>query len=550
MTNAESLRVGIAGACGRGASFKAACDALGIRIQAVCDVNAAGLAAAAERLGAREKYTDYDAMLEQCELDAVIIGTPMPLHVPQALAALKRDLHVLSEVPAGVSVDECRELVLAGRTGRGVYMMAENYTYIRSNAIVREIVRRGLFGATYYGEGEYLHELKELNEITRWRRKWQTGINGITYPTHSLGPILQWMPGDRVVSVCCSGSGHHFKDPRGDDYENEDSCVMLCKMRSGGLVKIRVDMLSDRPHAMTNYQLQGVDGCYESARAPGERNKIWLRSRCSSMNDWLDLATLEDEFLPEFWRKTQDAAQRAGHGGGDYFEVLDFVDAALGRRPSPVGIHEAMDMTLPGLISQLSIARGGCWLDVPDSRQWTGPALRQLHMTWPQNRLNDPPRAAVPDGYVLRQYDDADEPACIELMAKAGFTGWTHDRVTATIRSILPGGFFLAVHRATGKVVAAALAQHSPTDLHPFGGELGWVAGDSDHKGKGLGMAVCAAATERLIQAGYRNIRLQTDDIRLAAIKTYLKLGFQPFLYAPDMEQRWQAVLKELRWQG
>ena len=80
-------------------------------------------------------------------------------------------------------------------------MMAENYTYIRSNVLVRELVRRGLFGTTYYAEGEYLHELKGLNEVTRWRRTWQTGVAGVTYGSHSLGPILQWMPGDRVVSV-------------------------------------------------------------------------------------------------------------------------------------------------------------------------------------------------------------------------------------------------------------------------------------------------------------------------------------------------------------
>ena len=99
---------------------------------------------------------------------------------------------------------------------------------------------------------------------------------------------------DRAVSVCCAGSGHHYKDPRGDLYENEDTCVMLCKMASGGLVKIRVDMLSDRPHAMENYQLQGTDGCYESARAPGEKDRVWLRSRCESADEWLDLATLEE----------------------------------------------------------------------------------------------------------------------------------------------------------------------------------------------------------------------------------------------------------------
>ena len=549
MNNHDAFRIGIAGACGRGASFKLACDALGIRVQAACDTNAAGLPDAAARLGAAEQYTDFDTMLDRSALDSVIIGTPMHFHVPQAIAALRRNLHVLSEVPAGVSMDECKALVLAAKASRGIYMMAENYTYIRSNAVVREIVRRGLLGTTYYGEGEYIHELKELNEITRWRRKWQTGINGITYPTHSLGPILQWMPGDRVISACCAGSGHHYKDPRGAVYENEDSCVMLCKMRSGGLVKIRVDMLSDRPHAMTNYQVQGTDGCYESARAHGDRHRIWLRSRCKDPCTWLDLADLENEFLPEFWKIGDEQARKAGHGGGDYFEVLDFVDAALGKRPAAVGIHDAMDMTLPGLVSQQSILEGGRWIDVPDSREWSDqPPYRQLHMIWPEARLNSPPEPKLPAGYVLRQYTDADEPAYIELMGMAGFTGWTHDRVTQSRNRTLPDGFFLAVHGITGKLVATAVAQHSPTELHPYGGEMGWVAGNPDHKGKGLGMAVTAAATARLIRAGYRDIRLQTDDFRLPAIKSYLKLGFQPLLCAPEMQQRWENLFAQLKW--
>lgn len=366
------LNLGIVGACGRGASFKSACDALPqVAIHAVCDANADGLAAAAERLGAREQYTDYTEMLERSELDAVIIGTPMQFHVPMAIAALEGHRHVLSEVTAGVSVDECRALVAACQRSRGSYMMAENYTYSRSNVMVREMVQRGLFGTPYYAEGEYLHELKGLNEITVWRRHWQTGINGVTYGTHSLGPILQWMPGDRVVAVSGAGSGHHYRDPRGAEYENEDSCLMLCKMASGGLVKIRVDMLSDRPHSMTNYQLQGTDGCYESARAHGEPHRIWLRERCPDANTWLDLETLSDEFLPDFWKENMARALAAGHGGGDYFEILDFIDAIEGTRPNPIGIHEAMDMTLPGLISQQSITQDSAWLPVPDSRSWS-----------------------------------------------------------------------------------------------------------------------------------------------------------------------------------
>jgi len=371
MTITNTIRLGIVGCVGRGGSFRKSVDIIDtLELTALCDLNEEGLAKTADELSVSNTFTDYEQMLDSKQVDAVIIGTPMPIHVPQSIAALERGIHVISEVPAATSIEQCRELVAACKKSDAVYMMAENYTYRKANQVVLEMIRRGEFGDVYYAEGEYIHELKELNEVTKWRRKWQTGINGITYGTHSLGPILQWFRGDRVEKVCCAGSGHHYVDPRGDQYEGEDSCVMLCKMRGSGLVKIRVDMLSNRPHAMTNYQVQGNTGCYESARAPGEPHRIWLKSKAASDNAWQHIEDVWDDYVPEHWRKFEDLAAKAGHGGGDLLELMDFSDAIMGVRPCPIGVHEAMDMTLPGLISQQSIEQGGAWLDVPDSRDW------------------------------------------------------------------------------------------------------------------------------------------------------------------------------------
>ena len=136
----EQFHLGIAGACGRGMSFRIACDALPrVRVHAVCDIDVEALPATAELLGASEQYTDFGDMLERSDLDGVIIATPMPLHAPQAISALNRGLHVFSEVPAAVSIEECRGIVEAAKASRGVYMMGENYTYIRENVLVREL---------------------------------------------------------------------------------------------------------------------------------------------------------------------------------------------------------------------------------------------------------------------------------------------------------------------------------------------------------------------------------------------------------------------------
>ena len=512
----------------------------------MCDINAAGLDKAAATMGAQETYTDYDAMLDKSDLDAVIIGTPMPLHVPQSIAALARGVHVLSEVPAGVSLDECRRLVEACVASKAVYMMAENAMYTKPVVFVRELARQGLFGELYYAEGEYLHELKELNEVTKWRRQWQTGIAGVTYGTHSLGPILQWMGNDRVVRVCCEDAGQRYKDPRGDAYA-QTTPVMLCKTAKNALIKIRVDMLSNRPHAASAFALQGTDGCYESSRdVPGGRGALWLRALGDKMQ-WHDFdAVMNSEqpigkYLPESWRNPPAAALKAGHCGGDYFEVLDFVLAITGAKPCPIGIHEAMDMTLPGLISQQSVLEGGRWMDVPDSRVWAqGGPKPQLQMLWPESKRVAVP--SLPDGYVLRQYTEADEAQYIAVMAKAGFTGWDHKRVDAAIRGVLPDGFFVIEHAASRTVVATAQARHGAHELHPYAAELGWVAADPAHKGKKLGAIVTAAATARMISAGYHRIYLLTDDFRVPALKTYLDLGYEPFLFCNGMAERWQAV--------
>jgi len=381
------MNIGIVGAAGRGSSFKTACEACGdVKIHAVCDLNEKKLTEAKENLGAVEHYTDYYEMLEKSDLQAVVIGSPMQFHAEQTIAALERDINVLCEVTAGVSIEECKAIVAAAKTSKAIYMMAENYTYMKPNALIKNLAEKGKFGEIYYAEGEYLHELKWLAEDTKWRRHYQMGIDGITYGTHSLGPILQWMPGDRVVKVCCEGTGCRHTDPRGDKY-CQSSSVMLAKTAKGALIKIRIDLLSDRPNAETNYQLQGTTGCYESSRKGHiDDAKVWFKElghkttsergqeRLSpvwhSLDSLMNIDVLADKYIPEIWKNPSKEAKQAGHGGGDYFEILDFVNAVNGKIPCPIGIHEAMDMTLPGLISQQSIQEDGRWIEVPDSRDW------------------------------------------------------------------------------------------------------------------------------------------------------------------------------------
>lgn len=81
-------------------------------VAAVCDINEARMKEVARELKVKESsaYTNYDAFIDDADIDVVFIGTPMPFHVEEATKALDRNKHVLSEVTAATSINECEEL--------------------------------------------------------------------------------------------------------------------------------------------------------------------------------------------------------------------------------------------------------------------------------------------------------------------------------------------------------------------------------------------------------------------------------------------------------
>jgi predicted dehydrogenase len=346
------------------------------RIVAVCDVDPAALEQIGEQAAVpeRDRFLLYDDLLEQARPDAVFIATPMDLHVPQSIQALDLGVHVLSEVTAAVHEEQCQDLVRAVRRSRAQYMMAENSCYAKHNMVVRNMAQAGVFGRCYFAEGEYVHEIKRLHHQAdgspTWRATWQVGKRGATYVTHPLGPTLEFFgPAARVVTVNCVGTGAHT-DP---EHPHDDTCILLCQLNVGGVIKIRLDMMSNRPQ--NRYMsLQGTAGAYEGPRDMHGDHRIWLERDYEGSGhagrEWQSLWDHAAGYLPDAWRDVTPEALAAGHGGSDYFCVRDFARAILTGQPVPIDVYRALDYTLPGLVSERSILQDGTPLPVPDPRAW------------------------------------------------------------------------------------------------------------------------------------------------------------------------------------
>ncbi len=112
------LKVGVLG-CGpvaQAAHFDAAVKARNAELYAICDVATDLLQRMACIYQPAKTFDDYDRMLADPGVEAVIVATAHPFHVPASIAALRAGKHVLCEKPLGVSVEEVETLKEAVRS--------------------------------------------------------------------------------------------------------------------------------------------------------------------------------------------------------------------------------------------------------------------------------------------------------------------------------------------------------------------------------------------------------------------------------------------------
>lgn len=170
----------------------------------------------------------------------------------------------------------------------------------------------------------------------------------------------------------------------------------------------------------------------------------------------------------------------------------------------------------------------------------------QVQMIWPSGQRLKP--SALPQGYTLRTYRPGDETGFYELMDSVGWTGWNAEKLQSWLYRILPGGWYLAVHKKTGKVVGTCMAAHDPTWEVPFCGEVGWTAVHPDHQSRGIGKAVVGVVVARFLDVGYSRIHLYTEVWRLEAMKLYLRMGFVPYLFPTESVEQWEKICTQLNW--
>src|ERR1700719_1600139 len=101
---------------------------------------------------AEHVWDDLDAALADPQIDAVYVATPVALHAPQTIAALKASKHVLCEKPVGMNYAEASEMVRVSKESRkvlGVAYYRRTYPKVQR---ARELISQGAIGKPVLAE--------------------------------------------------------------------------------------------------------------------------------------------------------------------------------------------------------------------------------------------------------------------------------------------------------------------------------------------------------------------------------------------------------------
>lgn len=161
-----------------------------VEIVAVCDTNPEQLEKAPEHV---QKYTDYQELLKNPEVEWVMISIPNHLHHDAAIAAAKAKKHIIVEKPCALNTKEFDEMYEAARENGVIFTVDQNRRWDRDYSMVKKALEENRLGKVYMVKSSHYGVFGRMHD---WHEYKEYG-GGMLYDwgVHLLDQILDLLPG-------------------------------------------------------------------------------------------------------------------------------------------------------------------------------------------------------------------------------------------------------------------------------------------------------------------------------------------------------------------
>jgi len=336
-------------------------------VVAVCRRNEAEMNKVADHFGIAKRYTKFEQVLADPEIDCVHINSPIPDHAWMSMEALKAGKHVMCTVPMATNIEDCDKICqLVADTGLK-YMMAETVVYSREFLFIKEMYTKGELGKIQYMAASH------PQDMDGWPDYWEKMIP-MHYATHVVSPVLGLVNG-RAEYVSCFGSGTIRPDlaqKSGNTFAVE-TCHIKIK-DSDISAQIWRCLFDTARQYRESFDVYGTKKSFEWTLVEDEPHVIHTAKKpepeIASKIKVPDYAHLLPPEIREFTRSIQDAdhlsfVQGGGHGGSHPHLVNEFLSALVQERdPWPNAVTSA-NWTCVGICAHESALQGGQIVKLP-----------------------------------------------------------------------------------------------------------------------------------------------------------------------------------------
>jgi len=339
---------------------------------AICQRTESKLNEVGDQYGIEVRYTDYDELLKDPNIDAVHINSPIPNHAEQTLKALRAGKHVACTVPMATSVEDCIEIVKATRETGKKYMMMETVVYAREFLFVKELYEKGELGKVQFLKASHQQDMEG------WPDYWP-GLPPMHYATHCVGPVAGLLKLEAEY-VSCFGSGTISEDLikiHNSPFAVESAHI---KFKDSDLSAYVYRSLFDVARQYReSFEVYGSKKSFEWPLIEGEDPVIHTAKKAE--HEIPEKVTTPDyaHYLPEEIRhftghgvyNLDDNAhlsfvQGGGHGGSHPHLAHEFISALIEDREPFPNAWQSANWTSVGILAHESAMQGGAIIKLPD----------------------------------------------------------------------------------------------------------------------------------------------------------------------------------------
>jgi len=333
---------------------------------AVCENNPQKLEEVCDAFGIEKRYTDFEELLKDPNIDAVHIVTPIQFHAELSISALRAGKHAACTVPMATSVEDCRQIVKAVKETGLTYMMMETAVYSREFLYVKEMYENGELGKIQFLRGSH------QQEMAGWPGYWE-GLPPMHYATHCVGPILAISKAEAEY-VSCLGSGTIDKNlisKYGSPFAIETCHI---KFKDSDLsAEVTRSLFNTARQYRESFDVYGSKKSLEWPLIEHE-DSVLHTGETPSRVKIPDYAHILPKEIQHFTtqgvydleeNKHLSFIQGSGHGGSHPHLVNEFLNALMeGRQPYPNAI-QAANITCVGILAHESALQGGKIIPLP-----------------------------------------------------------------------------------------------------------------------------------------------------------------------------------------